>query len=164
MSSSLTRLQWWAWSIARNVSIVLLSFWLAWLLRFDFAIPQPDLPVFYRGLLIAAAVKMLVSFAMGMHSERWWGYQGFSDLLRAFEHCVVASVIAGLVIFAVIGPEFPRSVYLLDLILCFLLSGGARFAVRLHQELLADWTKQHGQKGLLIYGAGVAGITLAKEI
>ena len=164
MSAKFTRLQWWVWSVARHVSIIIMSFWLAWLLRFDFAIPQSELSVFYRGLLIAVAVKMLVSVAMGMQEERWWGYQGFTDLMRALEHCVIASVIAGLVIFAAIGPDFPRSVYLLDLMLCFLLSGGSRFAARLQQELLADWSNRHGQKGILIYGAGVAGITLAREI
>jgi len=122
MSASLTRWQWWIWSAARHVSIILLSFWLAWLLRFDLSIPQAELPAFYRGLLVAVTVKMLVSLAMGMQLERWWGYQGFSDLLRALEHSVAASVIAGLAIFAVVGPDFPRSVYFLELMLCFLLS------------------------------------------
>ncbi len=164
MSASLNRLQWWVWTVARHVSIIVLSFWLAWLLRFDFAIPHTELSVFYRGLVIAVIAKMLVSVAMGMHRERWWGYQGFTDLMRAFEHCVLASAVAGLAIFAFIGLDFPRSVYFLDLILCFLLSGGSRFAARLQQELLTDWSKRHGQKGLLIYGAGVAGITLAREI
>ena len=88
MSAALNRLQWWVWSVARHVSIILLSFWLAWLLRFDFSIPHTELPVFYRGMLIAVLVKMLVTMAMGLQQDRWWGYQGFTDLMRAFEHCV----------------------------------------------------------------------------
>jgi len=64
----------------------------------------------------------------------------------------------------VIGAEFSRSIYLLDLVLCFLLNAGARFTTRLWKEVFTPPHCAQGAKGLLIYGAGVAGIALAREI
>src|SRR5262249_21692769 len=58
---------------------------------------------------------------------------------------------------------FPRSIYILDMILCFLITVGARSAARLHRESFAKWPL-NGSKALVIYGAGVAGIALAREV
>ena len=54
------------------------------LLRFDFTIPQAELPRLYNGLLIALATKILVFFAMRVHLERWWRYLGFDDMVQLF--------------------------------------------------------------------------------
>jgi FlaA1/EpsC-like NDP-sugar epimerase len=76
---------------------------------------------------------------------------------------MIASGVFTLVTAFVLGADFSRSVYCLDLVMCFLLTAGTRFAMRVHEELSV---RRHskGQKGLLIYGAGVAGIALAREI
>src|SRR6266850_1989503 len=163
-STSVIGSRWWSWPVVGHFGVVALSFWIAWLLRFDFVIPDSDRLLFYQGLVIALSAKMLVCLLMGLHQERWWGYQGFSDLVQLLESNILASTVSGLFIFALIGSAFPRSIYCLDLIVCFLLSGGARFAVRLHREVRAGWSRGRRQKGLLIYGAGVAGIALAREI
>jgi FlaA1/EpsC-like NDP-sugar epimerase len=64
-----------------------------------------------------------------------------------------------------VGKEFPRSVYIIDLLICFLLTAGARYSFRLYTEILkskaADGTEE---KGIIIYGAGTAGVTLLREI
>lgn len=143
--------------------MVSLSLWIAFLLRFDFSIPPNELTLFHRGLIVALTVKLLVFFAVREHRERWWRHLGFPDLVRIFEVNLVASIafIASTVV--MLGAEFSRSIYFLDLGLCFLLNSGARFATRLWTEVLTPYCAQ-GAKGLLIYGAGVAGIALAREI
>lgn len=147
-----------------HIAVVGLAYWLAWLLRFDFVIPARELPNFYRGLLIVELAKLVLFFAAGLRRENWWCYHGLSDLLRLGTHNVLESVSSGIMLYAVIGVEFPRSVYLLDLLLCFLLSGLARFAVRLRHEIRNGWRGRGESKGLLIYGAGVTGLSLAREI
>lgn len=146
-----------------HILIVVVSYWLAWLLRFDFHIPAAERVSFYQGLSIVAAVKLTLFLGAGLHKENWWRHQGLSDLLRLSVQNLIESAVATLLIFLVVGTEFPRSVYVLDLLLCFLLSGGARLTVRFQREIRTGWQRHEGAKGLLIYGAGVAGLALARE-
>ncbi|MBV9180551.1 MAG: polysaccharide biosynthesis protein, partial [Acidobacteria bacterium] len=143
--------------------LVGLSLWMAFLLRFDFSIPPLEFAILRRGLLIALLVKITVFYAMGLHNERWWRYLGFPDLLRILRANLISSGAFTLVTLLTLGATFSRSVYFLDFLMCFLVTAGTRFAMRVHEELL---NKRHakGAKGLLIYGAGVAGIALAREI
>jgi len=147
-----------------HISIVGLSYWLAWLLRFDFHIPAAEHVSFYRGLLIVATVKLALFLGAGLHKENWWRHQGLSDLLRVLLQNLIESATASVLIFLIVGAEFPRSVYILDLLLCFLFSGGARLTLRFQREFRTGWQRHEGAKGLLIYGAGVAGLALAREI
>jgi FlaA1/EpsC-like NDP-sugar epimerase len=143
--------------------LVGLSLWAAFLLRFDFSIPPREFAIFRRGLVIALVVKLVVFYAMRLHQERWWRYLGFPDLVEIFKANVIASGVFTLGTLLTLGADFSRSVYCVDFVLCFLLTAGTRFAMRLQEELSA---RRHakGAKGLLIYGAGVAGIALAREI
>jgi FlaA1/EpsC-like NDP-sugar epimerase len=77
---------------------------------------------------------------------------------------VVASAGFAAVVLLGIGTAFPRSIYIIDFVLCFLMTAGARFAVRLYIEGIRDRSSKTGGKGLLIYGAGGAGRMLLREI
>ena len=164
MSLHTIRSHWWTWTAIRYSAIVALSFWTAYLLRFDFVIPVSEKHLFYTGLAIVVIAKMLVCLITGLELERLWPHQGFSELVRLLTTNLAGSFVSGAMIFAVLGKEFPRSVYLLDLIVCILFSGGARFAARLYREVRSVWGKSAGEKRLVIYGAGVAGIALVREI
>ena len=156
--------RWRAYAILGQLVIVSVAFLVAWLLRFDFVIPRNELPTFYQGLAITLFVKMIICVLMGMQMMRFWEYQSFPELVRLFEYNLLTSLASGLVIIIILGGEFPRSIYFLDFILCFMLGGAARFAVRLKVELLNRKLHHRDQRGILIYGAGVAGISLAREI
>ncbi len=89
---------------------------------------------------------------------------GILDLVQVLGGNLLASVgfvAAGLVL---MGPSFPRSVYAIDFFLCFLLTGGIRFAVRVYKEVLVSALSHQPGKGILIYGAGAAGRILLREI
>jgi FlaA1/EpsC-like NDP-sugar epimerase len=84
--------------------------------------------------------------------------------LRVFAANVCGSVILTIVASVMFEGRFPRSAYVIDLIVCFLLTAGARFAVRLYSEIvLGELTKSSGKR-ILIYGAGRAGMTLVREL
>jgi len=155
---------WGGATLFMHIAVVGLAYWLAWLLRFDFVIPARELPNFYRGLLIVELAKLVLFLAAGLRRENWWCHHGLSDLVRVGVHNVLESISSAIMLYAVIGVEFPRSVYLLDLLLCFLLSALARFAIRLRHEIRNGWRRRGEAKGLLIYGAGVTGLSLAREI
>jgi FlaA1/EpsC-like NDP-sugar epimerase len=148
--------------VAFHLVIVALSLAAAFLLRFDFALPQDQAALFLGAVLIAIPTKMLV-FLLARFHRGWWQFVGVADLLRILFANLIASVGFTIAAMVFIGSTFPRSIYLIDFLLCFLSTSGARFAVRLYKEGMVVSNHQPG-KGLLIYGAGTAGLTLLREI
>jgi FlaA1/EpsC-like NDP-sugar epimerase len=117
-----------------------------------------------QALWIALAVKISVFYLAHLHTASW-RFAGIPELWRVFMANVAASSCFTLVTLLWLGPGgFPRSVYLVDFLVCFLGSGGAQFAVRAYNEALASRGQRHGAKGVLIYGAGAAGRMLVREI
>lgn len=135
----------------------------AFLLRFEFAIPRGEMPYLVRGVWAALALKMLV-FWIARFDRGWWRFVGVPDLLSVLSGNMAASLAFTVASYAVNGPGFPRSVYIIDFLLCFLLTAGVRFSVRLYYESVAKELSRENRKAILIYGAGVAGVTLVREI
>jgi FlaA1/EpsC-like NDP-sugar epimerase len=152
------------WAFVNCLAITAASYWLAWLLRFEFSIPASEMPVFREGLAIVLAAKVLVFYIFGVHRNRWSRYVAFSDLLSLLEANLVASVVTGLAFYFILASQMPRSIYALDFLICTFATGGVRFAVRLLHEMRGGLNASDDAKGLLIYGAGVAGLSLAREI
>lgn len=146
-----------------QLGIITFSYYAASALRFDFSIPPSELPLLYQGIWIAVVVKMAVFYYSGI-SRGWWRYAGIADLHRVFLANLGGSVGFALVELAVAGARFPRSIYFIDFVVCFLLTAGARFSVRFYYESVLADVSSNNRKGLLIYGAGVAGMTLVREI
>src|SRR5260370_39093447 len=146
-----------------RIALISMALWAAFLLRFDFSIPDHDFDLFRQGLVVALVAKLIVFFAMRLDRERSWRYLGFADMIRMIQANLCSSIVFTMATLVIIGSEFPRSVYLLDPLLCFCFTTGFSFAARLWGELAAS-REQLGTKGLVIYGAGVAGIGRAREI
>jgi FlaA1/EpsC-like NDP-sugar epimerase len=148
----------------RQILIVSGAYWWAWLLRFDFQIPPNEMTLFVRAFAIVVAVKMAVAILAGLPHERWDKHQGFADLTRLLALTCVESIATSVAVYATQGPAFPRSVYVLDPILCLAIGGTMRFIPRARHELYVRLSPPPNERGLLIYGAGVAGLALAREI
>jgi FlaA1/EpsC-like NDP-sugar epimerase len=135
---------------------------LAFLLRFDFQVPAHYLPHLAAGLAVWTAVKLATFTALGVH-RRSFRYVSLPDLVQLGVANFTGSVLSAGVLMAAGPPGFPRSILLLDLILCFLLTAGTRVSAR----LLADARRHNGfhpaRKRTLIYGAGDAGLVLLRE-
>src|SRR5262245_5320751 len=153
------------WLLIASCHLVMVASSLAaaFFLRFDFLLPQDQATLLLRALLIAIPAKMVV-FLLARFHQGWWRFVGVVDLLRLLLFNLIASVVFTVAVSALIGWSFPRSVYLIDFMLCFLMTSGARFAVRIYREGLAVNVNGQGKKGLLIYGAGAAGLALLREI
>ncbi len=151
------------WIMAIHIAIIAFAMVTAFLLRFDFQVPRSQLYLLYGGLLLAIPIKS-VAFGIARLNTGWWRFVGMPDLLR-----VLAANLAGSAAFAIVasfafGGAFPRASYIIDMNMCFLLTAGARFAVRLYSEIvLGELTKSSGKR-ILIYGAGMAGMTLVREL
>lgn len=147
-----------------SIATAALSLYGSFALRFDFALPASELHNVYAGLWIFVTAKALVFYISEPH-RRLWSLIGILDLLRAIVACAIASAVSVTVTWFVIGPSFPRSVYVIDAMIFFILTAGLLFSQRVFQELITSRVpRSGGQKSVLIYGAGAAGLTLSKEI
>jgi FlaA1/EpsC-like NDP-sugar epimerase len=94
-----------------------------------------------------------------------WRYLSVADLFRIAIGNLAGSVVSFFLIRVIAPPGFPRSIYLLDLMICFLATSGLRLGLRLIMEVAANpQGSKAEEKSTLIYGAGDAGITLLREI
>lgn len=143
---------------------IAISYWFAWLLRFEFSIPARERRLFYEGVIVVLATKSAVFCALHQRMPRWPRFLGFPDLVRTLENNVLASIFSGIVLFAAFGTGYPRSLYLLDLMTCVLFSCGILLAARVGDEVRVARREKGRRRGLLVYGAGVAGLELAGEI
>ncbi len=134
----------------------------AFLLRFDLIIPSQHRMHLATGLCAWVVAKVLVFHLMGMDRGRW-RYVSTPDLLRLAAANLAGSAIACVGLLAFGPPGFPRSLYLLDLLLCGFLTATSRLAVRAAFELSRIQNARSGTR-TLIYGAGDAGVLLLREI
>ena len=139
------------------------SYAFAFFVRFEFTVPDSMERSFGLGLLAFVVVKGLVFWSFRLHSSRW-RLVGIYDLYRMLLANLTASILACAVTVAA-GPPIPISIYLADAAFCFLATAGMQVSVRAYWELfLPNASETDGTKIVLIYGAGAAGLMLAKEI
>lgn len=135
----------------------------AFLLRYDFLVPAGALAVLYKGLLLGAPIKLAVFHLYKLDRTRWEA-AGMADLLHVAWSNAFASIAFTTAALIVIGRPFPRSIYVVDLALCFLATAAASFLAQLWGELAAVRSVLGAKKRVLIYGAGSAGLTLVREL
>ncbi|HEY3938280.1 MAG TPA: nucleoside-diphosphate sugar epimerase/dehydratase [Bryobacteraceae bacterium] len=144
-------------------SLVVGSLITAFLLRFEYAIPKSELRNLWGGLIIAVVIKM-VAFYAAKCDRGGWRYSGIADLYLLLSANVLASLAFTVAVLLTYGWAFPRSVYCIDFLLCFLATAGARMAVRIYHESFANNTGSTPSRNILIYGAGSAAMALLREI
>jgi FlaA1/EpsC-like NDP-sugar epimerase len=134
----------------------------AFLLRFDLSLPPKEAAHLVYALSIWIVVKIIV-FRIAHLDRGWWRFVSLDDLPRLAMANLVGSFVGTLTILWLAPRGFPRSVYVLDLLVCSLLTVGARLAARL---LFETWTfhTSANKKRTLIYGTGEAGVSLLAEI
>jgi FlaA1/EpsC-like NDP-sugar epimerase len=136
----------------------------AFLLRFDLSLPV----VYRRYLAYALPIWILVKIAV-FHFAKLdrglWRYVSESDLIRLAFGNLTASVVSCILIRVIAPHGFPRSIYVLDLMVCFLATSGLRVVARRTLQAASYMRSSIAlEKSALIYGAGDAGITLLREI
>jgi len=152
-----------------DAAILVLSLYLAFLLRFDGHIPSRYLSMFFWMLPLALAVKIpvLVLFRMYRFS---WAYVGMEDLYNTALATAVGSLALAAVFFLLRhSPTFsgvPRSVLAIDFAFTLIGVGGIRLSKRIatHAVLRAHEGLRKRGRLTLIVGAGEAGEQLLRGI
>jgi FlaA1/EpsC-like NDP-sugar epimerase len=152
--------------VALKALLVALAFVLAFLLRFDFHLRPPHWPIILKLLPIVLLVKFPIFWQQGLF-RGWWRYVSMADAIALARANFFASI--GLIltlVFLEMLDGVPRSVLVLDGVLCFGLMAGTRFLTRAAREsYLPNFTgeRRRGARTLII-GAGSAGQAIAREV
>lgn len=135
----------------------------AFVLRFDFPIP----PVAFHQMIVSVAVWAIVkgmAFQFANLNRRGLRYVSIADVYRLLIANVGGAALSYLLILLFAPVRVPRSIYLIDLVLSVLATMGLRVAVRLVIEALQNSSSIAPERPTLIYGAGLAGNILFREI
>ena len=151
-----------------------LALFFAYLIRFEFALPDAQLQQFWHLLPFVLVIKSVAFFVMQLY-RGMFRYTGLKDLWRLCRAVGLSSLVlvSGVaVIHGFIG--YSRSVFFIDAVLTLLFTGGLRLLIRFsfaqlsqHREdrhLFHLFRSDRNYKVLLIYGAGSAGEKLYREI
>jgi len=142
--------------------IFLFSGVVAFLLRFELDLSRRVITQMVWAVATWIVLKLFV-FRMLSLDRVSRQFASIPDLLSVVLANVIASCVAIPIIYALAPSSFPRSVFLLDLLLCSYFTS----ALLLLPRILASQKPGTGtqkQKRVLIYGAGQAGATLFSEI
>jgi FlaA1/EpsC-like NDP-sugar epimerase len=133
----------------------------AFALRFDGVLPPEYFRIFLLYLPILLSIRLALFFSSGLHRSLW-RYASISDLIHIVNSATLGSVMFLIVVSYVIrDPEYPRSIYVLDLMLFIILSGLTRLFIRVFREyMLIDPLR----KRILIVGAEDPGEMIAREM
>lgn len=149
--------------IGLHLGLVSLSYYAAFMLRFDFALPAEYSKVFLRTLPFLIIVKLLVFYYFGLF-RGLWRYASIGDLWQIIKANAVATI--GFILCNVVTYDLykiPRFIFLNDFVLCTFLVGGIRFLTRIVRERYRKSVPGKERPRVLIVGAGEAGVLLLKE-
>jgi FlaA1/EpsC-like NDP-sugar epimerase len=141
-----------------QVGLILCSLVCAWLLRFEFQVPDPGLLRTTAFVLVIVRLAVMPFFNL-MHG--WWRYTGISDAVDVLKATLTGSFAFLVIVRYGLGLEaFPLSIYVLEgLITLTLLTG-----IRVLSRLLAESVRaDSASKRLLLVGAGHAAQMIIRE-
>lgn len=148
-----------------DAMLILAAGVVAFLLRFEFdpaALPRPHLEL---ALLVWLAVKLAIFHAYRL-DKRAWRFPSVTDVVQLAGANVVASALCAAALIE-LSSGFPRSVCVLDLMLCFLFLSArflaSRFLMETRRASVAREADSNA-RNVFIYGAGRAGIALLSEL
>jgi UDP-GlcNAc:undecaprenyl-phosphate/decaprenyl-phosphate GlcNAc-1-phosphate transferase len=142
--------------------IICASFLVAYVLAVDGTGTDFERSVYLSALPIVLASRYVFFVALGVY-RRVWRFATARDVVPIAVGCFGSAIAAYLILIALrpIG-SFPAvEIFLVDAILCTLLVGASRLALRLLPETLGPRSER---TRVLIVGAGRAGRSLAREL
>ena len=153
-----------ALALTHDILAASLSWYAAFLLRFNFNIPSE-----YYALMISTVgvvlITQLFSFVLFGLYRGTWRFASLMDLRRILIAVIFSSIVLTALLFMIANElRVPRSVLILDPILLILIMGGSRVlyrGIKEHQLYGANFKRG---ESVVIFGTGAAAITLIKDL
>ena len=151
-------------ALAYDLIAIVIAWYGAFLLRFNFELPFEYLALIKHTLLIILMAKLVVFLSLGLYRGTW-RFASIPDLKRILLSVVISGVVLVALFFMInTNTRVPRSVLILDPLLLFFIMGGGRFIYRSFKEYKLYGAYLRKGEPVIIIGAGVAAISLVKEL
>lgn len=147
--------------VAVDILLVFLSFFLAFLLRFDWNLTLHQYQTFLITLPLVLTLRILVFQGCGMYKSVW-KYVGLHELLNIIRATSISSVLVVAALFLLSFSGLPRSVFVIDWVFCIAILGACRLGFRLWYEHVSS--ENHVKRNVLVMGAGDVGEMLIREM
>lgn len=135
------------------------SLYLSFLVRFEFSQVGPEgkawLGWFLGSAPLVFFVRTGIFMALGLQRVTW-RYAGTRDAVRLWFAVLAGSAILAPTLSFLYHGFFPRSIFLLEGIIIYLVMGAARFSLRIAMDLKHGFLRKSGVRAIVI-GAGAAG-------
>jgi len=136
-----------------------LSFYVAFLIRFEFSSVASDgkswAGWFTRSLALVVFLRTGFFLVFGLHRVTW-RFASSVDAVRLWFSVIAGSLVLAPVLMYLWDGHFPRSIFILEGIVLFLVMGAARFSLRFADELHSGLGSSRRTR-VVVVGAGAAG-------
>jgi len=151
-------------AIMHDLAAAAIAWSLAYLLRFNFELPDEFARDMWQTLYWVVPLQGVVFWQFGLY-RGLWRYASVTDLRRIALAVMAAAALIPLVLWMFrLHVVVPRSVLVFSPVLLLLTMGGSRLLYRMWKEKsLYRSTKLYGEP-VLVLGAGDAGVGLSKEL
>lgn len=151
-------------ALLHDIAVAIIAWLSAYLLRFNFAIPEEFIASMMQSLSWVVSLQAIVFIGFGLY-RGVWRFASVSDLQRIFLAVASATALLTAALFMLqIDIVIPRSVVILDPLLLILMMGGSRFVYRAWKEhQLYGITLKQGNP-VIVLGAGEAAVALVKDL
>lgn len=157
----LVRLRFWI-ILALNVFLVCASLTMAWLLRFEFTLPQRRILLAALPILVVLRLAALARFKL-LHG--YWRYTGLNDITDILKATFLSTAAFLLVERYALGiVAFPKSIYCLEALLAVGMLCGVRLVSRTLLQAAAENSRTSPHKKVIVVGAGDAAERLLKDL
>jgi lipopolysaccharide/colanic/teichoic acid biosynthesis glycosyltransferase len=143
-----------------DCALVVVSCYLAVLIRYDFNLPKD--PRFLFPLLIVLVTRAGALSYFGAY-QGVFAYFGLWDLVALFRAVSVSALLSGGLTFFVGLQSFPRSVFVIDWAIILFMLSGLRYILRAWSRRRGSERSGRRQKALVV-GAGVGGEQIARAL
>lgn len=145
-----------------SLAVVAANLW-AFMVRFDWTLPEQEAPYLLYGLPVACASYLIAFIALLTHRSIW-KFAGTEDLWQLIKASALGGGLHSLTIVLLGWQGYPRSILVLTASLTVLLTGGMRFLARLSAQRQDAMPSVTRHRNVVIIGAGETGELIAREI
>lgn len=154
--------------LAIDILIVIVANFLAFLIRFDWSIPENEVPHLLNVLPVACVIYF-VSFLIFRTYVSLWRYSSVEDLWQVIKASALGGGLHSLAVMLLGWRSYPRSAIMLTSLLTVFLTGGVRLIIRLRTsskkaEAVPSSVNGQNSRKVVIIGAGKTGEAIAREI
>ena len=153
-----------ALALGHDTAAVLLAWFFAFLLRFNFDLPPEYFTLMKETLIIVIPMQVIAFLTFGLYRGAW-RFASLLDLNRIVL-TVIASNVAIVALFFMLNTSIrvPRSVLIINPILLILIMGGSRFLYRSINEYKLYGAYLKKGEPVIIFGANATAISLVKDL